>query len=287
MKETTISAFMSGTQPTKSQQSNEKPPAKNKSTLNKMGHFLNGIISNTVMIGCIQPLYTWKTHRMNGMPLPRSISKLYNGTLVNVISGGPPEGMVFLAQETFSNKNRSPLHELGISSLAGCVGAPMIAALERITILQQLYGGSAKSHVNKIIAKERIIGIFKALVPTMGREALFNIGVFALHDIVHDNLFKNETNRYSHLFSSIFSGAIAGSLSTPFDLIKTRMQADVEGKFTGLLQTAKWMVKTHGKSSLLRGMGARSATIALSTGLIYQSKEMMPPILPNCFHNHI
>ena len=66
----------------------------NRSELNKVGEFANGVFSNAAMVVIMQPAFTLKTFLMNGIGLP-PLGKLYSGTLVNILSGGPSEGLVF------------------------------------------------------------------------------------------------------------------------------------------------------------------------------------------------
>ncbi len=255
------------------------------STLNKTGHFVNGILSNTAMIAGMQPFFTWKTYRMNGLAVPFSLRKLYNGTIVNAVSGGPAEGIAFAFQESVSKKQKSAYYDLAVSSFAGAIGAPITAALERITIQQQLQGGTVKQSINRIITREGKAALFKGTGPTAGRDACYNMGIFALNDMIRDQLKKIEC--HSLLLSSVISGSIAGAVSTPFDLVKTRMQSDLDGKFHGCLQTTFNIIKLHGAKSLFQGMILRSGLVAGCTCLINVSKETLPGFLPGIFHQKV
>lgn len=264
-------------------QPSEQQRVWNKSTLNKVGHFVNGVISNTLMIAGMQPIFTWKTYRMNGLPLPRSLPALFNGMLVNASSGAPAEGIAFVAENQLSSQNPISLRRLGVSCLAGAMGAPITAALERIAIQQQLHGRSAFKNAKAIYTSEGILrGIFKGTVPTIGRDMCYNVGIFALSDIIHEQL--KTAGIDSITLSSALSGAAAGVCSTPFDVVKTRMQSTLHGELRSTYKTITCILSREGIRSLFQGVGIRSALIAGCTVLINSSKEYLPSYLPKSLH---
>src|SRR5690606_7275567 len=74
----------------------EPPISKTPTHLNKWGHFVNGFLANANMVLAMQPVFALKTYRQSGKGMP-PLSKLYHGLPVNILTGGPAEGITFLA----------------------------------------------------------------------------------------------------------------------------------------------------------------------------------------------
>lgn len=264
------------------------PRAKNSSTLTKAGHFVNGVLSSAAMIALMQPAFTYKTFRMDGRGAP-PVNALYNGLCVNAASGGPAEGVAFMTQEIASksfkkSESFSAPEDFAVSCIAGALGAPINAAFERIMIQQQIRGGTAFNAVRFLIAKEgRLQGMLKGTLPTMGRDAIFNVGIFSLNETIQ-KILRDATNTKCVIASSMLSGAIAGILSTPCDLIKTKMQSDTDRKLNTAWQTARQILAKEGVKGLFQGACIRASLIGGATCTITLAKETIPSLLPNMLY---
>jgi hypothetical protein len=258
--------------------------------LNSKGHFFNGALSNAIMVAVMNPFFVLKTYTMSGLGKP-PISKLYSGVVTNLISGSCPEGITFLVQDRlkdsyFQSKAPTSIEDLAISCVAGAAGSPLNSGFERIMIQQQLTGQSAKKVIEKMIKAEGFLRAFsKGMSCAIIRDALFNIGIFTLNDQIHSVIQKSTHNEHSSLVSGMISGAIVGGLSTPFDLIKTRMQSDLENKFSKPSIVAKKILKNEGIMGLFLGAKIRSCLIGGMVGLICISKEKIPNFFPKYFQN--
>ena len=258
------------------------------SELNKTGHFANGFISSVFMIGVTQPLFTVKTYWMNGLKTP-DVSIFYRGIVPNALSAGLAEGVVFLTQEVATRNfvnfpMNSTTKEFTISSIAGIIGAPINSACERVMIHQQLKVLPLMDTMKALGRREGYIrSLLKGVCPTAVRDALYNIGVFALNDQIQE-IFKNVTGQESILVSGFVSGGLVGFLSAPFDRIKTIIQSDMDDKFTKTSQTALHILKTKGIKGFFLGAGARVVLVGTAICTMCIAKEKIPDFLPkNCY----
>ncbi|MCF7853092.1 MAG: MC/SLC25 family protein [Simkaniaceae bacterium] len=269
-----------------------KPTDPSKCKLTSLGHFVNGVLANTTSVLLMQPGFTLKTFMMCGKGLP-PIRSLYNGTAVNVISGGPAEGIAFLAHfvacSFFRNNSKSgELSDggnLAASIIGGALGALAIAPCERVMIQQQLNPGSILQVMRPIINKEGLArAIFRGVSPTAFRDAGCNCAVFGLNDMAVRELRPFISNKEQReLIASVSVGFIVGALTTPFDLLKTDMQASI-GKKTSMLQTARKIYAKEGLRAFSKGAVSRALLVA---GLVYgitKSKEIAPPYFPQNFY---
>ncbi len=259
--------------------------------LNDGGRFVNGFVANAVMIAITQPFFALKTYAMAKNPGLPPLSALYKGLGVGVASGGPAEGITFLTYHLGSEwlRRGAPLSDrdnLIASLVSGGLGAIVISPCERVMIQQQLHGGSIWSVARSLIQKE---GAFKALTkgltPTVSRDGAYNTGIFAFNDIVRRELKPFISDKQTReVAASGVAGTVVGALSTPFDLVKTRMQADTNGEHTSVLQTARGIIGQGGVRRLFQGAGPRAATIAIATYCIATSKDAAPLYFPDvCF----
>ncbi len=255
---------------------------KNKVNLTNLGHLVNGVISSTFTVPFIQPGWAIKTYYMNGQKGFPPVSTFYKGMVPNMVCGAIPEGVAFVAEDLFSKKvgrSSDDLTRLASSFLAGVVAAPSSAGLEGIMIRAQTGTRSSREILYDTLKKREIRRFFKGTVPTGIRDGLFNVGIFAFNDILQ-RIFREKLNTNSTFCSGILSGMIVGTLSTPFDVIKTRMQADDKGKYNRFLQTYHKIVREEGVKALMSGAGTRAALIGLCIALMSEAKNQVPPYLP-------
>ncbi|KRX11212.1 Mitochondrial carrier domain [Pseudocohnilembus persalinus] len=114
-----------------------------------------------------------------------------------------------------------------------------------------------------IYYNQGFIGLFRGLLPTIMRDtpsfgAYFVAYEYAKNQFEQKFANKNNINEIS-FFSSLFGGAVAGvaawSSTYPFDVIKTRIQMDYEGrKYTGMINCfAKSLKQEKNISFLFKG----------------------------------
>lgn len=259
--------------------------------LNDGGHFVNGFIANGTMTVAMQPFFTLKTYVMNGQGLP-PVSKLYRGLGVNIISGGPAEGITFLTHHLTCRFLKGDAHHttdgenLAASVLSGALGAVAISPCERVMIQQQVNGGSIRSVMRMLHKKEGWFkGMTKGMVPTAYRDGWYNCGIFALNDIADRELRGAISDKSTReVVASGSCGSVIGATTAPMDRVKTMMQADSDGILNSSLQTAKKIIKTEGAKSLFRGAGSRSILVAGATYCVAKSKKEAPKVFPSvCF----
>ncbi len=137
-----------------------------KAPLTDWGYALNGAASMTVGLIPTHPLFTIKTHVMSGQKVP-PIHRLWSGYCPNAGSGAITEGLAFAVYRLGTkmihqqDNTLSDTQNLGISIVAGSIGAPFNASLEQGMIRQQLVGGKFSTHIKKIYRVAGMRGVFK------------------------------------------------------------------------------------------------------------------------------
>lgn len=265
-------------------------------TLTKFGYFINGACSSSAMILCLQPIVTTKTFLMSGKGFP-PIWKLYRGLTPSLSSIVPLQSISFFIQGALVNRyfdgNRENLTSnqkiiLGLSS--GASTSVLATCFDRVMIQQQLNGGGPLDTIRRIIKYCGLRGLIKGYFPTLIRESFFSMTLFGLSDIFVDgfeNLMFNKSKKhetYSSLCGRIAAGMIAGILTTPIDVIKTRMQGDLENKYSASRQTISMLIKSEGPRSLIKGIWIRMGMISSAIVIMGYAKEYFPTLFPESFY---
>lgn len=82
----------------------------------------------------------------------------------------------------------------------------------------------------------------------------------------------------ANLVAGSVAGAVAAGITTPFDVLKTRMQIDTEGKRT-LTETMKHVYQTAGYRGFFLGLGPRAARAAPACAIVIASYELLKSTL--------
>lgn len=108
--------------------------------------------------------------------------------------------------------------------------------------------------VNKIWAERGIVGFYKGFQPAVLRGGLVNMGELAVYDLTKRNIIKhtplNDTLP-THFLSAVCSGFFSSALSTPADVLKTRMM--MKGGEKNMIKCAKNILREEGLVAFYKG----------------------------------
>ena len=237
---------------------------------------------------------------------------LYRG-LTPQLLGLAPEKMIKLQvndllRKTLGSKDKEtgkPLINLPLEVLAGAVsGACQLLVtnpMELAKIRMQTHGETARilaergwaitkpqSFVN-VVKSLGFPGIYRGASSCLLRDVFFGAFYFPTYTWMKEQLTAhNEIPGYTTSFNLLAAGTLAGIpaafLTTPFDVVKTRLQAlprPGETVYVGIRDCALTIHKQEGISGFFLGSGARVVRIAPQFGitlLVYETlTEMMGP----------
>ena len=138
----------------------------------------------------------------------------------------------------------------------------------------------------KILEKDGILGLYSGYSATLLRN--LPAGVLSYSSFEYLKAAVLNTTKKAHLepIQSVFCGALAGaisaSLTTPLDVVKTRLMTQVHGEavnkvaavmYGGVSATVKQILKEEGWIGLTRGMGPRVLHSACFSALGYFAFE--------------
>ncbi|KAJ3099304.1 hypothetical protein HDU97_003278 [Phlyctochytrium planicorne] len=210
---------------------------------------------------------------------PDFFRTLGRGFLASVLGAGPQGGLRLSSYEFTKfhlqihhpnpamRRNQQPqflfgLNSISASAISAVVGdlASSIVKVPREVItsrLQTSSGVGPKQVVESILRTQGPMGLFQGFWSTTARDAPFMIILFCTYESFKQYQHRFVISRYpesddevpittvrSTLFGGV-SGALAGFLTTPFDVIKTKVMTSKAGKTPSMFQVAKEIVRAQ------------------------------------------
>ncbi|XP_072044448.1 mitochondrial uncoupling protein 4-like [Amphiura filiformis] len=187
-----------------------------------------------------------------------------------------------------------PVWKAGLAGMsAGAIGQLIASPTDLVKVQMQMEGrrilegkpprvNSALKTFGQILRTGGVAGLWKGWVPNVQRAALVNMGDLATYDTAKHLILNNtnlKDNWVTHGIASSLSGLVAASLSTPADVVKTRvMNQPTNAQGQGLLYKSSLdcllkCVKQEGFIALYKGflpIWARMAPWSLTFWISYE-----------------
>jgi Mitochondrial carrier protein len=265
--------------------------------LTPAGNLLAGALTSCVNISLFHPLYTIKTCLMSGEPL--AFKYIYRGFTANLLCDVSYQGALFCSYgiiekeaSALTNRQLLPLETSLCGFLAGTTVSPLISYLERVMIIQQIAHDTLKTDKMSLVKvattihkAEGISGLSRGLVPTILRESFHSTCFFGLSKLFKKSIAhpEDEHSLSSHI-SYLMAGATAGLITTPFDLVKTKMQNHVSSSHLSMIKTVDELTSGFKKlQKLFTGASARVATVSTTMLGMGFFSEKMKALMPSSF----
>jgi solute carrier family 25 carnitine/acylcarnitine transporter 20/29 len=205
------------------------------------------------------------------------VSGLYRGVSAPIVAISPIYALSFWGYDigqrivrTF-RKEDGPLTLAEISVAGGISALPATAVMaptERIKCLLQVqshalgkpqYSGMADCAV-QVYRSGGIASLYKGTVATLMRDVPGSIAWFGTYEIIKRELVKRQGMEDPSQLSPVavlVAGGLAGmacwGVSIPPDVLKSRYQTAPEGKYSGLLDVYRTLIREEGAGALLTG----------------------------------
>ena len=222
-----------------------------------------GIFGGCVETAALMPVLTWKFCLQEGRPYP-AFPGMYRGVCVLAGSVAPLTGMqmffngIFESWCTKGNRPTSDSETIGCALGAGAVSASLYGPVEMTAIHQQKLGVGPLQTVLHLARTHGLTSIWRGVVPTAWREAIYTAGYLGLAPVFTAKLMKQpgweDSFFTSAVIGSMGAGVLANLASHPIDTAKTVVQADVTGtQYRGMLQALPLLWRDGGLLGLYKG----------------------------------
>ncbi|KAL7286492.1 hypothetical protein TKK_0019229 [Trichogramma kaykai] len=235
------------------------------------------------------PKYRGTWHCFRTLVARESVSGLYRGMSSPMAGVAVVNAIIFgVYGQTHKYLNEGPMGSTlgdGLSShflagaAAGMAQAPVCSPIELAKTRLQLQGGSVNSPrhagpaqcLRHIYRSEGFRGVFGGLGITLARE----IPSFGVYFATYEALTKSDRQISTPhmLLAGGTAGTVSWIVSYPLDVVKSRLQADSEGRYSGALdcfrksvQAEGWICMVRGlNSTIIRAFPTNAATFAVVT----------------------
>nr|QKK35448.1 mitochondrial Agc1 [Starmerella bombicola] len=193
-----------------------------------------------------------------------------------------------------SDGNISGLAEVIAGGSAGACQVVFTNPLEIVKIRLQVQGelaANAVGHVKQsavhIVRQLGLVGLYKGASACLLRDVPFSAIYFPSYAHLKKDLFKEGPSKRLNAWELLTAGAIAGIpaayLTTPCDVIKTRLQVEArkgETSYSGLRHAATTIWKEEGFAAFFKGGPARIFRSSPQFGCTLAAYEVLKRLLP-------
>jgi solute carrier family 25 (mitochondrial aspartate/glutamate transporter), member 12/13 len=138
-----------------------------------------------------------------------------------------------------------------------------------------------------IVKNLGLAGLYKGCVACLSRDVPFSAIYFPTYAHLKKDVFGESPTKKLGVLQLLTAGAIAGMpaayLTTPFDVIKTRLQVEArkgDTTYTGLRHAATTILKEEGFSAFFKGGAARVLRSSPQFGFTLAAYEVLQSLLP-------
>lgn len=201
----------------------------------------------------------------------RGFFGLYNGSLANLIGIIPEKAIKLACNDQFRDMLRN---ESGIVTMSGELMAGIGAGfcqvvvttpMERVKIQCQM---DTSKGVAQVVKELGLKGIYRGYTPTLVRDVWFSAVFFPMQSKLKASLVKPEDTGLKKTLYSFLAGVTAGgfsaAISTPLDVIKTRIQTKEPGNF---IEVASRIAQNEGYGAFWKGIKPRVIAIGPLFGI--------------------
>ncbi|MCL7052251.1 hypothetical protein MKW94_017910 [Papaver nudicaule] len=276
-------------------------------TLANQRHAFAGALAGTFVSLCLHPLDTIKTviqaHSTVQKPISgivgsiiadRGVSGLYRGIASNVASSAPISAVYTFTYESVK-ASLLPLLPQEYRSVAHCTagGCASIATSfiftpsERIKQQMQVssqYQNSWTALVS-ILKHGGLPSLYAGWGAVLCRNIPHSVIKFYTYERLKQLFLSTTQTTHPNTFQTLVCGGLAGStaalFTTPFDVVKTRLQTEIPGslrKYDGVFHALREIVKDEGLKGLYRGLTPRLIMYVTQGALFFASYECLKAI---------
>ncbi|KAF4973602.1 hypothetical protein FZEAL_9280 [Fusarium zealandicum] len=225
---------------------------------------------------------------------------LYSGVLPQLVGVAPEKAIKLtvndLARKLLTDKKGDiPLWaEMIAGGSAGGCQVVFTNPLEIVKIRLQVQGevaktvdGAPRRSAMWIVRNLGLVGLYKGASACLLRDVPFSAIYFPTYSHLKKDMFGESPTHKLGVLQLLTAGAIAGMpaayLTTPCDVIKTRLQVEArkgEAQYTGLRHAAKTIFKEEGFSAFFKGGPARIMRSSPQFGFTLAAYEVLQTMLP-------
>ncbi|XP_068652154.1 S-adenosylmethionine carrier 1, chloroplastic/mitochondrial [Aristolochia californica] len=241
-----------------------------------------GGTAGVVVETALYPIDTIKTRlqaaRGGGKILLKGLYSGLGGNLVGVL----PASALFVGIYEPTKQKLLKMFPENLSALAhltaGAIGgaASSLVRVPTEVVKQRMQTGqftSAPNAVRLIVAKEGFKGLYAGYRSFLLRDLPFDAMQFCIYEqlrLGYKLAARRDLNDPENAIIGAFAGAITGAITTPLDVIKTRLMTQgPANQYKGIFDCVQNVVREEGPTALLKGIGPRVLWIGIGGSIFF------------------
>ncbi|KAL0557047.1 hypothetical protein IC582_005565 [Cucumis melo] len=256
-----------------------------------------GSVASFVIEAALYPIDTIKTRLQAVHGGGKIVLKgLYSGLTGNLV-GMLPATAIFVGvyeptKQTLLNSLPENLNALAhlTAGVVGGVASSIIRVPTEVVKqrMQTSHFASASNAVQAIVSREGFKGLYAGYGSFLLRDLPFDAIQFCIYEqlrIGYKLAAQRDPNDPENALIGAFSGAVTGAITTPFDVIKTRLMVQgSNSQYQGIRDCCRTIMKEEGARAFLKGMGPRVLWIGLGGAIFFGVLEKTKQMLANQRH---
>ncbi|XP_022133698.1 S-adenosylmethionine carrier 1, chloroplastic/mitochondrial-like [Momordica charantia] len=216
---------------------------------------------------------------------------LYSGLAANLVGMLPASAIFVGVYEPTKQKllNSFPENLNAFAHLTAGVIGGVASSLIRVPTevvkqrMQTSHFASASSAVHIIVSREGFRGLYAGYGSFLLRDLPFDAIQFCIYEqlrIGYKLAAQRDPDDPENAIIGAFAGAITGAVTTPLDVIKTRLMVQgSKSQYQGIRDCCRTIMKEEGPRAFLKGIGPRVLWIGLGGaiffGVLEKTKQML------------
>eukprot|EP00898_Chlorokybus_atmophyticus_P003744 jgi/Chlat1/4370/Chrsp29S04520 len=226
-----------------------------------------------------------------GIFLEDGMIGFYAGVGSAIASTAPAVAVRMATYESIQGPIRAmlPKHRAAANMLAAGIGEVLCVIVRNPfeLVKQRLQSGRTRASVVQtvvgIIRAEGVRGLYQGIQASMLRDVPQTVLNFAVYRAIKDsNFFQNNTSTSStrrdtvrQLAAGAIAGAVSAFLTTPMDVIKTKMMTAATAERLSVSLAARRIIAEEGAAGLMRGASTRSLLIVPDIATMWLVYELL------------
>ncbi|XP_071686515.1 S-adenosylmethionine carrier 1, chloroplastic/mitochondrial-like [Rutidosis leptorrhynchoides] len=254
--------------------------------------FIAGGTAGVVVETALYPIDTIKTRLQAARGGGKIVLQgLYSGLAGNLVGVLPASALFVGVYEPAKQKLLKiiPYNLSAVAHLtAGAIGG-IAASLVRVPTevvkqrMQTRQFASAPDALRLIVAKEGFKGLYAGYGSFLLRDLPFDAIQFCIYEqlrIGYKLAARRDLNDPENAAIGAFAGALTGAITTPLDVIKTRLMIQGSAnQYKGIVDCVQTILREEGPPALLKGIGPRVLWIGIGGSIFFGVLERTKKVL--------
>lgn len=254
---------------------------------------LSGAVAGTTVDLILYPLDTVKTRLQATAGAKLSVETfqgLFNGVAPAIAASAPCAAVFFGAYDSFKRvlTDKLPDDYASVAHAGAAAGADLAQSVVRVpfeVVKQRVQAGvdaSGRAALASVMKTQGPRGLYRGWGALAMRDLPFDIIEFPLYEWFKSEWTKAKGEKLAPWQGSLcgsVAGGIAAGLTTPLDVVKTRLMTQSPGQYAGIGSCLQSILKEEGAGALFAGAGPRMTSIAFGGAIFFGAYETAKAVI--------